>query len=155
MGTAKGLNGPLPTLLQNFAKLHGTRKLDAATYPCTAIKRAVRARGIQNICVTPPPPNHSRGNTKLVHLGDVAIRARVSRHTRTWLRRPSKGKPAQKARFGILPSGGTLRDKAAFSHGVSQSVTTVGAKWNITHKSAVGRQGRSVDPVASHSYIVD
>ena len=65
------------------------------------------------------------------------------------------GKTAQKARFGILPSGGTLRDKAAFSHGVSRSVIAVGAKLNITHKLAVGRRGRSVDPLASQSYIVD
>ena len=52
-------------------------------------------------------------------------------------------------------SGGTLRDKAAFSHGVSRSVIAVGAKLNITHKLAVGRRGRSVDPLASQSYIVD
>ena len=31
----------------------------------------------------------------------------------------------------------------------------VGAKLNITHKLAVGRRGRSVDPLASQSYIVD
>jgi hypothetical protein len=34
-------------------------------------------------------------------------------------------------------------------------VIAVGAKWNIAHKSAVGRQARSVDPLASLSYTVD
>ena len=58
-------------------------------------------------------------------------------------------------RFFYVVSGGTPRDKAAFSHGVAQSVIVVIAEKNITYKSAVGRQARPVDPLASHSYIVD
>ena len=40
------------------------------------------------------------------------------------------------------------RDEAASSHGVDQSVIVVGSRKDITHKSAVGRQARSVDPLA-------
>ena len=59
------------------------------------------------------------------------------------------------ARFGTLPSGGAPVDEDASSYGASQSEVAVGAEKNIAHRSAVGRQASSVDPLASHSYIVD
>lgn len=66
------------------------------------------------------------------------------------------GKSAQKARFDNLPSGGTPREEAAFSHGVAPSVIVVDAKRDITYTSEVGRQARPVDPLlASHSCIDD
>ena len=71
-------------------------------------------------------------------------------------------KQHNKARFGILPSGGTPRDEAAFSNGAAQSVIAVGAKTEVgyhTHVSsatwaAMAKQARSVVPLASQSYTV-
>ena len=48
-------------------------------------------------------------------------------HTHVATQTVQHGKTAQKARFGILPSGGTPRDEAAFSHGVARAVIAVGA----------------------------
>ena len=81
---------------------------------------------------TPPLKNHFTGSSKCIQQGHVAIWARVDTHVAT--QTVQHGKSAQKARFDNLPSGGTPREEAAFSHGVAPSVIVVGAKRdNISH----------------------
>ena len=121
--------------------------------PGTAVNRCFRRRGIQNISLTRPPANHLRRRAKCVHQGHVAILASSPTHTAT--QTAQHANPAHMARFGTLPSGGAPVDEDASSYGASQSEVAVGAEQNIAHRSAVGRQARSVDPLASHSYIVD
>ena len=117
------------------------------------LNRCFRRRGIQKITVARPPANHFRRSPKCVHQGHVVIRASSATHTAT--QTAQHAQPAHTARFGTLPSGGAPIDEDASSYGASQSEVAVGSKENIAHRSAVGRQARSVDPLASHSYIVD
>ena len=63
--------------------------------------------------------------------------AKIAR-TRGYEDRPTHGKTAHKVRFGILPSGGTPRDEAAFSDGVAQSVIAVGAKTEVGYHTHFG-----------------
>ena len=121
--------------------------------PRSAVNRCFRPRGIQNISVTRPHANHLRRSAKCVHQGHVAILASSATHTAT--QTAQHGQPAHMPQFGTLPSGGAPVDEDASSYGASQSEVAVGAEQNIAHRSAVGRQARSVDPLASHSYIVD
>jgi len=82
--------------------------------------------------------NHFKGSTKL-HPGYVAISARFCTHTHVATTKTVQhGKTAHKARFGILPSGGTLRNEAAFSNGVAQSVIALGAKTEVGYHTHVG-----------------
>ena len=61
-------------------------------------------------------------------IGNFAQLSGMAPKKRLYPERPQQHK--QKARFGILStlSGGTLRDEAAFSHGVDLTVIAVGAK---------------------------
>ena len=69
---------------------------------------------------------HESAIAQYYNLGVCIFRARVDTQVAT--QTVQHGKTAQKDRFGILPSGGTPRDEAAFSHGVARSVIAVGTK---------------------------
>ena len=126
----------------------GARVLGRATANFVGMKTLFFTSRHAEYWETPSLTNHFTGSSKCIQQGHVAIWARVDTHVAT--QTVQHGKSAQKARFDNLPSGGTPREEAAFSHGVAPSVIVVGAKRDITYTSAVGRQARPVDPLASH-----
>ena len=109
---------------------HSRTGLNAATIspvnPRMRLKTTFRRRATLNIGRHHPLQITSEGVLSLlVHPGYVAISARLHTHVAT--QTVQHGKTAQIALFGILPSGGTPRDEAAFSHGVARAVIAVGA----------------------------